>query len=75
MSIGGIGLIAIPFDFIRSYIYRPLPISRDTYEARKIRIGEEAESLIKRGMELKSRKKGKTRKQRNEWKNVRSALA
>jgi len=66
---GGIGFIALPFDLIRSYLYRPLPITRETYESRKIKIGEEAEALMKRGLELQGKYKSTaSRKDRNEWK-------
>eukprot|EP01128_Nolandella_sp_AFSM9_P005402 TRINITY_DN259_c0_g1_i1.p1 TRINITY_DN259_c0_g1~~TRINITY_DN259_c0_g1_i1.p1 ORF type:complete len:496 (+),score=88.65 TRINITY_DN259_c0_g1_i1:148-1635(+) len=65
---GGIGLIALPFDLITSYLHRPLPITKETYNARKIKIGEETEALLQAGMKLTQRNSEMTRKERNEWK-------
>jgi len=65
---GGIGLTALPIDLINSFRERPNPISQDTYKERVIHIGEQAEKLIKQGLEQQSKKNKSSRKEKNEWK-------
>lgn len=47
----GIGLIALPFDFIYGFFHRPIPISDAEYTHNKAILGERVEKLIKQGLE------------------------
>jgi len=63
---GGLGLISLPVDLINAYRERPREIKQQTYEDRKVKIGERAEDLLKTGLSMDSKKM--KRKEKNEWK-------
>ncbi|KAI8805368.1 LMBR1-like membrane protein [Cladochytrium replicatum] len=49
---GGVGLVAVPYDFINDYKFRPKPINAAEYKSRKTVIGEEAKKLMEAGKTL-----------------------
>lgn len=49
---GGVGLTAMPMDFINTYRDRPVPITAAEYAQKKVEIGRESERLIEVGKKL-----------------------
>jgi len=49
---GGVGMTALPMDFINTYRDRPIPITAAEYAQKKMEIGRESERLIELGKKL-----------------------
>ncbi|KAJ3218867.1 hypothetical protein HDU67_003822 [Dinochytrium kinnereticum] len=58
---GGVGLFALPFDFVQEFQHRPKPITAAEYAQRKIAIGDQARLLIEAGKSLDEELKGFSR--------------
>lgn len=53
----GVGLIALPFDLLMDFKYRPKPIKASVYNERKQIIGEQAQLLLQASENIKSQVK------------------
>jgi hypothetical protein len=58
-TLGGIGLISLPLDFIHVFVTRPKPITSAEYERRKSTIGERAALLNEDGDAIMEELSGK----------------
>eukprot|EP00999_Lentomonas_sp_LEN2_P002199 NODE_347_length_1607_cov_39.561486_g315_i0.p1 GENE.NODE_347_length_1607_cov_39.561486_g315_i0~~NODE_347_length_1607_cov_39.561486_g315_i0.p1 ORF type:complete len:484 (+),score=72.80 NODE_347_length_1607_cov_39.561486_g315_i0:83-1534(+) len=49
---GGIGIVALPMDLLRDWLYRPKPIGSAEYHKQRTRIGEKSHQCLKEGQAL-----------------------
>lgn len=63
---GGVGLTAMPMDFINTYRDRPIPITAAEYATKKVEIARETERLMEEGRKLdEATRNGNTGKRHN----------
>jgi LMBR1 domain-containing protein 1 len=63
---GGVGLTAMPMDFINAYRDRPIPITAAEYAQKKVEIARETERLMEEGKKLdEANRSGKSGKKHN----------
>jgi LMBR1 domain-containing protein 1 len=75
VTLGGIGMAALPFDLILSWRHRPRPIPRDEYETGKADVGRRADQLLEIGNLIAERRKQglRGRKERDRYNRWRQA--
>lgn len=63
---GGVGMTAMPMDFIQAYRDRPIPITAAEYAQKKVEIARETERLMEEGRKLdEANRNGTTSKKHN----------
>ena len=55
---GGVGIVAMPFDFVNMFRDRPIPITASEYAAKKVEISKETEKLMEQGKKLDEEGRG-----------------
>ncbi|KND02519.1 uncharacterized protein SPPG_02978 [Spizellomyces punctatus DAOM BR117] len=58
---GGVGLIALPVDWVSQFLHRPKPIKANEYQEKKKEIGQNAQLLMEAGKTLNEDLKSATR--------------